>query len=163
MATFLDPRFQGIININDLEFIRKKFETSAEIGVNHSIVEPTTSQKLNTGLSSLFPEYSTNLKKKQVKRQARQASIDFRTYTENAMLSLEKCPLKWWKDNGNIYPKFEKLVGEYLCCPVFVNQMYRLKYDNQTNLLQRYNDLGNISDIKLLWLYLNSLRSSSRI
>lgn len=107
ISTFLDPRFKNterfLGSIIQAKRLINNLLQNEEDAVEEVIVNPAK----KSALDILFPSDSVD-------------SSNFNTvdsyYSESA-IPKNMCPLQWWKNNQQKYPKLSKLARRYLCIP----------------------------------------------
>lgn len=161
MASFLDPRFQGLTTADDLNCIRNQLEKSIQqTETAHTLKTDPKKPKpdrSSLGLSSLFAKHSSATKSKMPKNRF---DIEFRSYTEDVSLDMDQCPLTWWTESEVLYPNIKRQITKYFCVPAFVNDVHRLSVAKQIELFEKYNKMDKNFDQTLLWLHLSDLRQN---
>lgn len=161
IASFVDPRFQGLISPVDLKIVRSELEKYIEPTENPSVAktESKQPQKLkaerNSGLLSLFANHSTIVKPKIPKNRF---ESEFRSYNEDVSLDMDQCPMTWWLESESLYPNINRQVSKYFCVPAFVNDAHCIPLSSQMRLLAKYSDLDEKANRELIWLHLNDLQ-----
>lgn len=161
VASFLDPRFQRMIEPEDLKLIRDelgKYAQSSEVKTTKVKAEEKTTKakhEKSLPLLSLFSNVTPVTKKAAPKNRF---DIDFRRYNEEACLEIQLCPLEWWFETESSYPTLKPLVRKYFCVPAFVSNFHRLPLSEQEELENKYYSIENNVNEKILWLHLNKLR-----
>lgn len=163
MASFLDPRFQGLSLPADLPSIRDYIGKSLEVENSISnrqqsahIKPENKSGHRNSGLSSLFANITSSTKSKMPRNRF---DMEFRSYTEDVNLDMDQCPLKWWSESEFLYPNIKRYVEQYFCVPAFGNICHLLlSMDKQIELRQRCDTITTETDRMILWLHLNQMR-----
>lgn len=164
IASFFDPRFQGLISPDDLKIVRNELEKYIEPIENPSAVkiEPKQQQKSKveriSGLQSLFANHSTIAKPKMLKNRF---ESEFRDYNEDVSLDMDQCPMTWWLESESLYPNIKRQAVKYFCVPAFVNDAHCMPLSSQMKLLTKYNDLDQNANRELIWLHLNDLRKTT--
>lgn len=161
IASFFDPRFQRMIESDDLKLIRDELEKvvrSCELktaGIKPEEKITKIKHEKSLPLLSLFSNISPAAKMTAPKNRF---DIDFRRYNEEACLEIQLCPLEWWFETESSYPALKPLVRKYFCVPAFVSNFHRLPLNEQEELESKYDHIENNANDKLLWLHLNKLR-----
>lgn len=155
----MDPRFQSSTTPEDLKLIRTKFEELMQIQSVDSPVKTADAKQISVkseksfGLSSLFSTFRGVSKPKQSKNRI---DIEFRSYTEDATLDMDRCPLAWWSEHDYLYPTIKQQVKRYFCVPSFSDDMHRLSLERQSELKNKYAAIISDIDRKQYWLHLNA-------
>lgn len=162
IASFLDPRFQRMIESEDLKLIHDELEKVAKSSEVKTTSDTNTDERVSKvkieksrPLLSLFSNITTPTKMTAPKNRF---DIDFRRYNEEACLEIQLCPLEWWFETESSYPSLKSLVRKYFCVPAFVSNFHRLPLNEQEELESKYDHIENNVNEKLLWLHLNKLR-----
>ncbi|XP_031623545.1 uncharacterized protein LOC116340929 [Contarinia nasturtii] len=153
MASFLDPRFQGLTSTDDLNQIRDELKKTLQTNDSQSSETERLSKlksEKNVGLSSLFSNIPKITKSKVPKNRF---DIEFRSYTEDASLEMQFCPMEWWFETESLYPTISQYVKKYFCVPAFTNNFHRFP--------PKYDHIACDTNEQLLWLHLNELRHRS--
>lgn len=164
IASFVDPRFQGLISPVDLKIVRNELEKYIESTENPSDVKIESKQpqksraERNSGLLSLFANHSTIAKPKMPKNRF---ESEFRSYNEDVSLDMDQCPMTWWMESDLLYPNIKRQVSKYFCVPAFVNDAHCIPLSAQMRLLAKYKDLDQNANRELIWLHLNDLQKTT--
>lgn len=164
IASFVDPRFQGLISPVDLKIVRNELEKCIEPTENPSVVKIESKQpqkskaERNSGLLSLFANHSTIAKPKMPKNRF---DSEFRSYNEDVSLDMDQCPMTWWMESELLYPNIKRQVAKYFCVPAFVNDAHCIPLSSQMRLLAKYKDLDQNANRELIWLHLNDLQKTT--
>lgn len=162
MASFLDPRFQGLSLPDDLTQIREYIEKSlnnadaANSKQRTGIKTETKPERTSTGLSSLFASIASGSKSKMPRNRF---DMEFRSYTEDVNLDMDQCPLTWWSESEFLYPNIKRYVDKYFCVPAFANASHRLSTEETNRLSRQCDSVTTDTDRMILWLHLNRTRS----
>lgn len=160
MASFLDPRFQGLALPADLSHIRNHIEkslnnTDLANSKQRAAVKMELKPERTTGLSSLFASIASGSKSKMPRNRF---DMEFRSYTEDVNLDMDQCPLTWWSESEFLYPNIKRYVDKYFCVPAFANASHRLSADEQNRLSRQCDSVATDTDRMILWLHLNQMR-----
>lgn len=108
MSTFLDPRFKNKERfigslVKTQRYFRNLIESDDDL--LDAEVEYTQNSSKKSALDILFPnEQSTT-------------SNEVDMYVSESVIPKNMCPLQWWKNNENKYPRLTKYAKRYLCVP----------------------------------------------
>lgn len=161
MASFLDPRFQGLTLPEDLQFTRAHIEkslTSADATNNRTqatLKSEKTSAGRSSGLSSLFASIGSASKSKMPRNRF---DMEFRSYTEDVNIDMDQCPLAWWSESEFLYPNIKRYVEKYFCVPAFASALHCMSVGEQNALRRKCSTLTTDTDRMILWLHLNQSR-----
>lgn len=105
------------------------------------------------GLLSLFASLPVGQNSKIVKNRI---ETEIRGYTEDVNADIDQCPLSWWAGSDTLYPNLHSHVHQYFSAPSFVNEIHRLPLAEQAEFREKFRNIKNEIDCKIMWLHMNS-------
>lgn len=161
-ATILDPRFKQYGFLNNSSFTESKKTiinkaTTIHIGMKNTMQPAIQNQPMTLGGDSIWNDFDEEVRSKLISTNPTSAAIvEVDKYLQERLIPRHENPLKWWKDNRNVYPCLFELMKKRLCVLATSVPCERIFSKAGQTISEKRSRLSSKNFEKMIFLNFNS-------
>lgn len=161
-ATILDPRFKKYGFLNNSSFTESKKTivdkaTTIHIGMKNTMQPAIQNKSVTLGEDSIWNDFDEEVSSKLISTNPTSAAIvEVDKYLQEGLIPRHENPLKWWKDNRNVYPCLFEFMKKRLCVLATSVPCERIFSKAGQTISEKRSRLSSKNFEKMIFLNFNS-------